>query len=255
MIQVNDTTITEQAISEETQYHPADSKDAAMKQAAEALIIGALLKQRARELGIKVTSAKASAAEHDYIEQLIDKDVHIPQADDHECEQYFRGNKDRFTTSPLLEVRHILIAAAPDDSQARMESLAMAEAVIEKLNAGGDFNGLARDYSACPSKSTGGSLGQLSRGQTVPEFERVVFALEPGLYNSPVESRYGFHVVWVERKIPGQPLEYAQVKDKIRDYLNEKVRHKAIAQYIQTLIVGAEIKGYEFALDESPLMQ
>lgn len=255
MIQVNNATITEQAISEETQYHPADSKEAAMKQAAEALIIGELLKQRARDLGIKVTSAKASAAEHDYIEQLIDKDVYIPEADDEECEQYFKSNRERFTTSPLLEVRHILVAAAPDDNQARMESLALAEAVIEKLNAGGDFNGLARDYSSCPSKSTGGSLGQLSRGQTVPEFERIVFALEPGLYDSPVETRYGFHVVWVERKIPGNPIEYGQVKDKIRDYLNEKVRHKAIAQYIQTLIVDADIQGYDFSLDQSPLMQ
>ncbi|WP_241971683.1 peptidylprolyl isomerase [Aliidiomarina sanyensis] len=255
MIYVNETAIPEQAILAEMQYHPAPSQEVAMKKAAEALVIGELLKQRAQALGLKVTSAKAQAAENDYIERLIEKEVHIPAATEIECEQYFRANRERFTTSPLLEVRHILCAATPEDDKVRMEALTLAEAIIQQLQAGGDFTGLANQYSACPSKSTGGSLGQISRGQTVPEFERIVFALEPGLYDSPVETRYGFHIVWVERKIAGQLLEYAQVKEKIRDYLNEKVRHKAIAQYIQTLIGGATIEGYQFELDHSPLMQ
>lgn len=255
MIRVNDTTIEEKSVLEEMQYHPAENQQEAMKKAAEALIIGELFKQRAQELGLKVTAANAEAAEHDFVERLIDQEVHIPEAKDEECEHYFQANRERFTTSPLLEVRHILLAAAPDDNKGRMEALALAEEVIKQLHSGGDFGGLARGHSACPSKETGGSLGQLSRGQTVPEFERIVFALEPGLHDSPVESRYGFHVVWVERKVPGQPLDYSAVKEKIRDYLNEKVRHKAIAQYIQTLIAEAQIEGYSFEVDGSPLMQ
>jgi peptidyl-prolyl cis-trans isomerase C len=71
----------------------------------------------------------------------------------------------------------------------------------------------------------------------------------------PVESRYGYHIVYIARKVPGQLLPFSAVEQKIADYLNEKVRRKAVAQYIHTLIVDAEIDGYDFNLSASPLMQ
>jgi peptidyl-prolyl cis-trans isomerase C len=45
------------------------------------------------------------------------------------------------------------------------------------------------------------------------------------------------------------------VKERIADYMNEKVRRKAIAQYIHTLISDAEIEGFDFSVSDSPLMQ
>lgn len=255
MIHVNDATIDDKTVLEEMQYHPAESQREAMFKAAEALIIGELLKQRATELGFEVTGADAPATDEDYLDKLIETEVYVPEATEENCRTYFEQNKEKFTTSPLLEVRHILLAAPPGEDKPRMEALTIAEELIRQLKAGGDFDGLAKAHSACPSKETGGSLGQISKGQTVPEFERVVFSLEQGLHDSPIESRYGFHIVWVERNVPGLPLEYQDVREKIRDYLNEKVRHKAIAQYIHTLIAGAKIEGYDFSVSTSPLMQ
>ena len=147
------------------------------------------------------------------------------------------------------------MAAAPEDDAARVEAKTLSEILIQQLQQGTPFVEAARTYSACPSKETGGSLGQISRGQTVPEFERQIFSAEPGLMPQGVESRYGVHVVEVMRKVPGQPLPYSAVKQKIADYLNEKVRRKAIAQYIHQLIVQANIDGYDFQLSDSPLMQ
>lgn len=255
MIYVNEATIADKAVLEEMQYHPAVSQREALFKAAETLIIGELLQQRATALGLAVTPANSKASHEDYLEQLIAADVHIPEATDAECRTYFAQNREKFTTSPLLEARHILLAASPDEDKARLEALTIAEELIKRLNQGEDFAALARAYSACPSKETGGSLGQISRGQTVPEFERVVFALEPGLQQTPVESRYGFHLVWIERKVLGLPLEFADVREKIRDYLNERVRHKAIAQYIHTLIAKAKIEGFDFTVSNSPLLQ
>lgn len=77
----------------------------------------------------------------------------------------------------------------------------------------------------------------------------------PSQINYPIESRYGFHIVLVDRKIDGQALPYDYVKDKVSDYLNDKVERKATAQYIQTLIADADIKGFVFDLEESPLIQ
>ena len=155
----------------------------------------------------------------------------------------------------MLEVRHILLAAAPDDELDRVNAKMMAEQIIKQLGEGDDFARLAQQHSACPSAATAGSLGQISRGQTVAEFERQVFTANEGLLPNPVETRYGFHVVAVDRKIEGKQLPYDAVKDKIAAYLNEKVERKAVAQYIHTLIQAAEIKGFDFAVSDSPLLQ
>lgn len=255
MIEVNQSVIAESTLFAEAQYHPASSQEEALAKASETLIIGELLKQRAKEIGIEVQDDDVKAAEDDYLEQLIAREVHYPKADDDACRQYFAQNQERFMSSPLLEVRHILLAAAPDDEVQRVEAKTLAEAVIQKLKEGESFSELAAKHSICPSSQTQGSLGQISKGQTVPEFERQVFRVEHGLMEAPVETRYGFHVVMVDRHVPGQPLPYEAVRQKIAEYLDTKVRNKAISQYIQTLISEAEIKGYQFDVDGSPLMQ
>src|SRR3546814_5209289 len=61
-------------------------------------------------------------------------------------------------------------------------------------------------HSDCPSKTQGGELGWLERGQTTPEFDRQVFRLHEGLAGFPVESRWGYHVVSVDEVAPGEQL-------------------------------------------------
>lgn len=255
MITVNQTQIPEDKVLAEMQYHPAESRREAMFKAAESLIIGELFRQRAKTLGIPVSDDTVESSDEDFIEALIEQEVAIPDATEEDCRQYFEANPGKFETSPLLEVKHILLAVPKEDDAGRAEAKMRADALLDILKGGADFGKLAKRESSCPSKETGGSLGQLSKGQTVPEFERQVFAAEPGLMPRPVESRYGYHLVYIERKIPGKPLTFEQAREKIAEYLNEKVRRKAIAQYIQVLIAEAEIEGYDFQVDGSPLMQ
>lgn len=255
MIQVNQTTIPEATVMAEIQYHPAASKREATLKAAESLIIGELFRQRAKALGITVKSELNIASDDNFLDALIEQEVHIPKASDAECEQYYNLNPQRFHSSPLLEVSHILLAAAPEDHKGRIEAKILSEQIIEQLQQGASFAELAKHYSICPSKATDGSLGQISKGQTVAEFERQIFTAETGLMPQGVESRYGIHVVYIARKVAGNLLPYSAVQLKIAEYLNEKVRRKAVAQYIHTLIVNAEIDGYDFNLSDSPLMQ
>jgi peptidyl-prolyl cis-trans isomerase C len=102
---------------------------------------------------------------------------------------------------------------------------------------------------------TGGSLGQIGKGQTVPEFERQLFNLPEGLASAPIESRYGIHIVLIAHREEGRQLPFDMAHARIRDYLNEKVRRKAIAQYIEALINDARIEGFSFEVSGSPLMQ
>ena len=70
-----------------------------------------------------------------------------------------------------------------------------AEDIIKKLGQGEDFGKLAADFSNCPSKADGGSLGEFGKGVMVPAFEDAAFALEVGAVSGPVRTQFGYHVI------------------------------------------------------------
>jgi peptidyl-prolyl cis-trans isomerase C len=256
-ITVNGEQISESEVGAEMQYHPAASKQQAFQLAARALIVRSLLLQRAVQLGFQADSAEhAETADETTIKLLLEKEVITPQADDQACRKYFDSNRDKFKTSDLVEASHILIPAAPDDVKGRRKAREQVDELFIQLNNGMAFDALAEAYSVCPSKQDGGHLGQLSRGQTVDEFERQVFALvETGIANQPIESRYGFHIVRIDQRAEGQLLDFDTVKQRIVSYLQDRVRHKAISQYIAFLAGEAEIKGFDMDVSDSPLLQ
>lgn len=253
MIRVNDIEIDDNAIVSEMQYHVADTHTQAKNLASETLIISELIKQRASKLGLEADDLETNESS---LNALIEKELHLPEASDEACRTYYENNPNKFKTSPLVSGRHILLSAGPDDAQARSEALDQAKALIRELQGNIDlFPKLAKQFSRCPSSKTGGHLGQISRGQTVPEFERQLFNCDEGLASFPMESRYGVHVVEIDHREEGKLLPYEMVKQRIADYLNEKVKRKAIAQYIAALISDASIEGFDFEVSSSPLMQ
>lgn len=250
-IRVNGVLIPEQAVLKEVQHHPADSKRAAQIKAAETLIIGELLRQEAQSLGLMPESMRRHTAEEaDAIQSLIDQEVPYPKATLEEQQRFFNANQSKFTTSPLLVVRHILLAVGFEDVNERLTTKEIADNIILQLKSTPSlFEEFVKQHSACPSKSEGGSLGQVSQGQTVPEFERAIFAAKEGLIGYPIETRYGFHIVMVDQKIEGRALPFEYVQQQVAEYLNEKVKRKATAHYIQTLIEKSKIVGFTFDLE------
>ncbi len=258
VVSVNNVLIPERDIAQEMQYHPADSREQAYLLAARALVVRELLLQRAAVKGIgEVTEVSdAETADESRIRSLFELEIATPRADEAACRKYYESNPHRFRTAPLVQVRHILIPAAAKDLEGRRAAKQLADQFLEQLNGNPkEFAELATRHSACPSKRDGGSLGQLSKGQTVPEFERQVFALPEGLASRPLETRYGYHIVDVQRREEGRTLEYGQVAAKIAEYLNERVRRKAVSQYIRYLIGDADIKGIDMDGADSLLMQ
>ncbi len=59
----------------------------------------------------------------------------------------------------------------------------------------------------------------------------------------PVETRYGFHIVRLDRRIDGRELPFELVRDRIADYLSERSRRVAIAQYVARLAAMSEVSG------------
>lgn len=255
-IRVNGVLIEPESLALELQYHPAAEQSEAMFLAAQALVIRELLQQRCAELGLTVEAGAGESQEEALIRSLIEREVPVPEADESVCEHFYSSNLPRFVSAPLLAARHILLDCAPDDIEERISKREQAEALLVQLQADPQrFTELALAHSACPSKEQGGALGQLSKGQTVPEFERQLFRQQQGLVSQPLESRYGFHVVFVDQRIEGLQLPYEAVAQDIRRELYQRVWQKSVAQYLQTLVGAADIQGIQLAGADSPLLQ
>ncbi|MDN3519368.1 peptidylprolyl isomerase [Aquisalimonas lutea] len=255
-IHVNGIEITSRAINIESAYHQESGADPryAQRRAAVALTVRELLKQRAQQLDMDVP--EDDEALDPVIDALIEEEVDIPEADETTCRRWYDQNPEHFRTPDLAEVRHILIAGHPEDLKEREQARTTAEGLIAELKADPEaFPRLAKAHSRCPSADNGGLLGQVSKGETVPEFEDAVLRLPVGLGEQPVKTRYGFHVVEVLQRVPGEQLPFGSVRERIKDYLEARSRQRALSQYIKLLAGEAEIRGIDLEQSESMLIQ
>lgn len=262
-ISVDGRTIDEAEILAEAQHHPASNPGAALAAAARALVVRELLVQEARRLGIdgdeglRDADGRSETQDEAAIRLLVEREVAVPAATEEECRRYHDNNPAQFRSEALYEARHILFAARSDDRAGRATAKAEAERLIAVLgDQPGEFAALARAFSDCPSRQHGGNLGQIGPGSTVPEFERALDrAANTGLLPAPVESRFGFHVVSLDRRIPGEELPFEVVRARIAAWLEAASWSKAVAQYIAVLAGKAEISGIDIGAAEGPLIQ
>lgn len=260
IVSIDGVVITRAAIAQEIQNHPAEKPTAAWLAAARALVIRELLLAEGRRLAIvpvplEDADGRRETHEEALVRTLIETEVKTPEADDAVCRRYFDMNGQRFRSTALFEVRHILLAAAEGDAAVRSEARLKAAAIIAKLDEDPAlFGELAATLSVCPSGKVAGSLGQVGTGQTVPEFEAALGEMKAGDLGL-VETRFGIHVVALDRRIEGAALPFEMVRERIAAWLNEKVRRQAIRQYIGILAGRAEIVGVDLAASATPLVQ
>jgi len=257
-ISVNEVEITDEDVERELPHHA--NAPVPVKAAVEALVVREVLLQAARnklatELAASQTEAADALIEDALIERLIELEVTSPLPTDAECETYYRKNLDQFRSGDLAEASHILFQVTPN---VPLEALRIkAEEILQETLAHPEqFADLARTYSNCTSSEVGGSLGQLTRGQTVPEFERVIFSLEQGqIAPKLLESRFGLHIVRVERRAEGRTLPFDVIREQLAQFLTEQVRARALKQYLKILVGQANIQGIELGGAQTPLVQ
>ena len=252
VVKVNGVAISRALISREVQNHPASTPAAAWKAAALALVVREALSQEVKRLGIQAEPLSDGAGRRETdneanMRALVEREVVTPVPTEEECERYYERNASRFRSPDIYEAAHILIAAIPDDAAAYEAARQSASALIAELTRNLEaFGDRARLHSACPSKDVGGNLGQISTGQTTPEFEAALARMPAGtLSQEPIESRYGFHVVRLDRKIEGRVLPYDLVRSRISEYLQEAVARRAQAQYVARLLGLAKVEGID----------
>jgi peptidyl-prolyl cis-trans isomerase C len=257
MITVNGKTISDSEIARETQYHPAPTLDAAVHQAGIALVVRELLLQEASALGIQGQDDSATSEER-VISALLDREVSLPAADEDVLRRYYETNRKRFRSPDLFEASHILFGAREDRPDERERARLAAAATLEEVRRDpSSFERLAKERSDdTESRGQGGHLGQITRGQTTPELEACLDALSPGeVCREPVSTRYGYHVVRLDRTVRGRELPFEMARERVAEYLGASAWTRAVHQYIQLLAGRADIRGIELDGAPTPLVQ
>ncbi|OAQ21721.1 peptidylprolyl isomerase [Thermosulfurimonas dismutans] len=162
-----------------------------------------------------------------YYERKVLKNLKVSER---ELQEYYLKHKKDYRVPERVKARHILIRV-PEKAgpEAQKAALKKAEDLRQKILAGADFSEIARKYSEDPgTKDKGGDLGFFARGQMIPEFEEAVFKLKVGEISPPIKTRFGYHLVQVEAKVPAQEQPYEKVKDQVRQDLLEAKKTERI---------------------------
>ena len=152
---------------------------------------------------------------HDYYARDIVK-IYLDEELLQEGYQKFLKN---FPKAEELKISHILVATEEE-----------AEKVFAELESGAGFSETARSYSVGPSAPKGGELGFLRREQVVPEFAEAAFALEDGGISEPVKTQFGWHVITVTDRRTPEPPDFAQVEQKLRAEVADRLVADAAKQ-------------------------
>ncbi len=139
-------------------------------------------------------------------------------------------------TSPLVveqtKLRHILVKlseiVSESDAQQRMAM------IKERLDNGGNFAELARQYSEDASANSGGDLGWVNPGDTVPQFEQAMNLLAPGEISEPVRTPFGYHIIQVQERRK-QDMTQEAARFKARQEIRSRKAEEAYADWVREL--------------------
>lgn len=158
---------------------------------------------------------------------VVDKLRTTATPSDADIKAYYDAHTKDFAQT---KVRHILVGDSETpggpNPRTQAEALTKVNQLSAKLKAGGDFAAIAKTDSDDPgSKDKGGELGEISPGETVPEFETAVNTLPVGKVSDPIHTRFGYHIVEVEARTT---MPFDQAKPLIEQELGGKALSDAI---------------------------
>lgn len=249
-VRVNGVEIEPEAIAREIQHHPAPDAESAWVEAARALAVRELLLQEARRLRLDAKAepderGRLEADDDALVRAVLEQEVEPERAGEAECRRYYEANTQRFRTPDLFDAAHILIEPEGEDEAAWAAAEARARAIADAVGDSAErFAEAGRTSSGCASARQDGSLGQIRRGELVPQVQAGLEALEEGTTGrEPIRSRFGWHILRLQRRIPGQVLPFDIVHPRIRDMLEARSWTVGAARFVAALAAAGQVEG------------
>jgi foldase protein PrsA len=145
------------------------------------------------------------------------------QASDADIKQYYDSHKTQYVQPESREVRHILVTKK-----------ALADSLYQQLKNGGNFAKLAKQYSKDPGSAANGGKLTVSKGQTVPAFDKTAFSLKTGQTSQPVHTQYGYHIIQALSGVKAATTtKLSQVRASIRQQLEQQKKNDKITKWLE----------------------
>ena len=134
--------------------------------------------------------------------------------------EYYEANSEEFYTPKTVEARHILKKVKDDaDEQTVAQARKRAEDILKMAKEGKNFADLAIQFSEGPTAKNGGSLGAFRKEAMVKPFSDKAFGMQAGEISEPVRTRFGWHIIKVEKVNEATTPTLEDVRKKITDKL------------------------------------
>jgi parvulin-like peptidyl-prolyl isomerase len=157
---------------------------------------------------------------------------------------YYNTHKTQYVQPETREVRHILVTKK-----------ALADSLYQQVKSGGNFAKLAKQYSKDPGSAANGGKLTVSKGQTVPAFDKMAFSLKNGEISQPVRTQYGYHIIQALSAIkPATTTSLAQVRASIKQQLEQQKKNDKITKWLEDTkkgYCGGKIK-YQIGYQPNP---
>ena len=175
--------------------------------------------------GLTEEQARADLRERLLRERVFEDVTKDVEVTDEEIRKHYDKNKAQFTQPASRTVRHIVV-----------KSRERANELHEQLEAGADFAALAREHSTDSSTARVGGRLPVTRGSTLPAFDKVAFELDQGEFSQPVKTSFGWHIVLaVSRVKPEKTTPLEQVEDSLRDQLKSEEQNAALREWLDAV--------------------
>jgi parvulin-like peptidyl-prolyl isomerase len=159
---------------------------------------------------------------------------------DNELRERYAREKERFRLPERARLREIIVIK-PDDPT-KVEAARQRANDLAAQARTGDFAKLAMTSSDSGTKAKGGDLGEVARGELLPDLDKAVFNATAGTVLGPIETKSGWHILKVETRLPSEVPAFESVKDRLRKDASEDAWQRDYKAYIDRLRKDAFIQ-------------
>jgi parvulin-like peptidyl-prolyl isomerase len=157
-------------------------------------------------------------------------------------DEYYRTHREEFTSKEEIKLRLIMIPSRAADTAGSQKAL--AEEILSKLAAGGDFERMAQMYSEDSTRDVGGDWGWVERKTLAAPLEKAAFALKKGKISNIIDLSGNYYIVKVDDRRGGETKSFAQVRDDIEKKLIQEEAQRLQDNWIASLRQKATIRTF-----------
>ncbi|HKO00053.1 MAG TPA: peptidylprolyl isomerase [Thermoanaerobaculia bacterium] len=160
---------------------------------------------------------------------------------DKELRERYDREKEHYRLPERARLREIVVLK-PDNPTALEQARQKVQQIAEQARGATDFALLAKTTSQAPTKDKGGDLGEVARGELLPELDKAVFNSTAGTVIGPIEAKTAWHILKVEQRLPSEVPAFESIKDKLRKDASDDAWQRDYKAYIDRLRKDAFIQ-------------